>query len=161
MSARVHVIGFVEEGENPSGLFSKVDWTLKLPEKIQGDDARRIEYVVVRNENEDAELYRVTGWERAMEKYTVTSVWTLKLGVNVYLEKQYLSLLMESYATSSDLPTAFLKKLEELLKRGQTAPKPSNLDGVLRSSMSFSEARLAVSRFYGVEQEQVQIRIIG
>lgn len=161
MSARVQVIEFVEEGENPDGLFSKADWTLKLPEKIQGDDVRRIEYVVVRDEHGGAELYGVTGWVRTVETMSVKSKWTLQLGINACLHKTDLENLMKDYASGQELTPTFVNRLKELLLKGFQAPPRPYFEGVLRSSMSLSEAKLAVSKFYRVELEQVQISIIG
>ncbi|MGN9435226.1 hypothetical protein [Pseudomonas syringae] len=160
LGKRVHVVERAEAAEYDDGFAP--EWTVELRSGTQGHDAKRIEYVIIKVKNKGAELYSVIGWERTIEKDSAgTSTWTLKLGLHAHIREGDISWLMESYAPGTDLSSAFFKKLEDLLQGGDRAPNRPDYDGVLRSSMSLSEAKLAVSNFYRVNQHQVHITIVG
>lgn len=160
---RVHVIQYDTANKHPDGFVSEVEWLIKLPEKIQDDDALRIHYIVEYKENGDAELYSVTGWDRRILKRAMGSKieWILRMGSTVGLAKDIAKSLMDTYRPGTDLTDTQVQNLEGSLSRGRKPPESFDLDGVLRKAMSLEDAKLAVSKFYHVEPEQVQINITG
>ncbi|MDU8600600.1 hypothetical protein GE543_07095 [Pseudomonas sp. SZ57] len=160
---RVYVIQYDEKNEYPYGFVSVPDWEMKLPEKIQDEDALRIQYVVEYNKDGDAELYKVTGWDRRIVNRSQGKMidWTLGIGGTVGLSKEQVNYLLDTYRPGTELTSSQVTDFDAFLNRSRKPPEVFDLDGVLRKAMSLEDAKLAVSKFYHVRPEQVQINIIG
>ncbi|RML82367.1 hypothetical protein [Pseudomonas amygdali] len=160
---RVHVIQYDKDNKHPDGYVSEVEWLIQLPEKIQDDDALRILYIFEYKENGDAELYSVVGWDRRLLTRAMGNKieWILRMGSTVGLAKDIAKSLMDTYRPGTDLTDTQVQNLDASLSRGWKPPESFDLDGVLRKAMSLEDAKLAVSKFYHVKPEQVQVNITG
>lgn len=158
---RIHVIKFEEGPEKSNGSVS--NWSLKLPEKISDGDALLIEYVFEFDVEGDGELFKVKHWNRKIVegKFMKKSEWTLELGVSRRLSAAGSKSIMDTYTPGTDLNDSFLQTLESCLTQGFRAPERIDDSGLLKHAMCFAEAKAAVANFYSVEDNQVQIRIVG
>ncbi|PYD84378.1 hypothetical protein DNF23_54870, partial [Pseudomonas syringae pv. pisi] len=105
---RVYVIQYDEKNEYPYGFVSVPDWEMKLPEKIQDEDALRIQYVVEYNKDGDAELYKVTGWDRRIVNRSQGKMidWTLRIGGTVGLSREQANYLLDTYRPGTELTSS-------------------------------------------------------
>ncbi|MEE4678364.1 hypothetical protein V2K56_01740 [Pseudomonas alliivorans] len=130
---------------------------------MQDEDAQRIGYVFVFLDDWTGEIYKVKEWNRKLiaRNHQERSEWTLQLGSARGLSKEAAKSLMETYVEGTDLDDTRLKRIEQALLDGRSAPDRFDEAGLKTHSMSFKEAKAAVANFYSVNAEQVQIRITG
>lgn len=161
LQIRIHVITAQEVEEEKKEPVR--DWRLNLPETIGASDALKISYVLQYDDEGGAELFRVRRCVCIKARQTSGRLdkFALELDASRSIWKDAVKELFKNYKPSTDLDESFVIQLERWLSAGSKTSDDFELPKFALKTMTFDEARVAISNYYSVGEEQVQIRIVG